>query len=323
MSGFIMMDLIYAVIKAAARIGGLLSNQQIMELASSRDLKDLLNRAKERYPALALNVTPTLREIEDLLLKAFRDEMDEFINASPGISPILQLIKREVEEGEATDLMKQYLGILDSESRGETPKRPGKEEKALAQLYTRGFDQEVKEAKLLFEKYGVPGLVDSVFVKHRTLKMLNEAEKLGRGTSEGLKEYLKLQVDIFNFVTLLRGIKNGIDRRALEEVLIFSGGSLSKEDITDVLKATDAEKALAFLVKAGLPKVESMRGMERAYETKISKILTRTYYKGYVNMGAIVGYLELRLREIKNLIRIANSLSRGLDPKRIAQDFIF
>jgi len=47
------------------------------------------------------------------------------------------------------------------------------------------------------------------------------------------------------------------------------------------------------------------------------------YYSNYISLGAIVGYLELKLREVRDLVRIANAVSRGLEPRRIAQDFIF
>lgn len=92
-------DPTYAVVRASARKGQLLSDQQLIDLTSSRDLKDFLNRVKERYPVLALNVTPPLKEVEDLLLKVFRDEVDEFIKMCPDMSPMLQLIKREIEGG--------------------------------------------------------------------------------------------------------------------------------------------------------------------------------------------------------------------------------
>jgi vacuolar-type H+-ATPase subunit C/Vma6 len=315
-----LVDLSYAVVKASARKGGLLSYQQLVELASSRDLKDFVNRVKERYPALALSATPTERELEDLLLKSFTDEVDEFIEACPDASAFLQLIKREVEEVEAAELMKQYLESLGSEGQEGTPKKQSMEG-VPHELSARGFDQEVKEARRIFEKYKVPGLVDSVFARYRIIKMLQAAKRF-RVTGK-IRGYLKLKVDVFNVATVLRGIRNGIDRKALEEVLIFDGGSLSKDSLKNVLKAADEEKALKLLVEAGLPRVENARALERAHELKIAKILTRMYYSNYISLGAIVGYLELKLREVRDLVRIANAVSRGLEPRRIAQDFIF
>jgi len=315
-------DLTYAVVKASARKGGLLSDQQFVELSSSRDLKDFVNRVKERYPVLVLNVTPTEKEIEDLLLRSFRDEVDEFIKYCAGASLILQLIKREVEEVEEAKIMKRYLEGLVSERQDGAPKKLSMEG-VPGQLSARGFDPEVEEARRIFEKYRVPGLVDSVFARYRILKMLKAAKRLKGDVAAGLGEYLRLKVDVFNIVTILRGIRNGIDRKALEEVLILGEGSLSKEVMRGALKAADEEKALALLEGAGLSKVEGARALERAYEMKIAKMLNRTYYGGYINMGAIVGYLELRLREVRNLVRIANAVSRGIEPKRIAQDFIF
>jgi len=319
---FKLTELSSAVVKASARKGQLLSDQQLSDLAASKDLNDFLNRAKERYPILASSVTPSLREVEDLMLKAFSSEVDEFIKVCPDASQILQLIKREVEEGEAVDLLKRYFGILGAEDKEGQPKKEGVEN-VIKQLSTKGFNLEVKEASHIFEKYKVPGMIDAVFARCRILKMLNAAKDLGGGSARQLREYLKLKVDVFNVVTVLRGIRNGIDRKALEEVLILHGGSLSKENLREALKQADVQKALTYLKGVGLPKVEGARAMERAYEEKVSNLLTRTYYNGYAGMGAIVGYLELRLREVRDLIRIANAISRGMDPRRIAQDFIF
>jgi vacuolar-type H+-ATPase subunit C/Vma6 len=309
------------VVRASARKGQLLSDQQLMDLATSRDLKELLNRIKERYPTLALNVTPSLKELEDLLLKDYRDEVDEFIKMCPGASPLLQLMKREIEEGEA-DLLKQHLGILSVEGTKGQPKKMGKED-VISQLSARGFGSEVKEANRIFEKYKVPAMVDSVFARYRILRMLDAAKNLGGGSAEQLREYLRLKIDVFNVITVLRGIRNGIDRKALEEVLIPRGGSVRREDLVNALKQADEGKALAYLKDMGLPKVEDVRAIERSFEKEVSKTLTHTYYHGYAGIGAIVGYLELKLREVKDLIRLANAISRGMEPKRVAQDFIF
>ena len=314
-------DPTYAVVRASARKGQLLSDQQLIDLASSRDLKEFLNRAKERYPALALNVTPSLKEVEDLLLKAFGEEVDEFIKMCPDASPILRLIKREIEGEEAVDLLKQHLGILGAEDKGQ-PKKGGKENVS-DQLSAMSFSLEVKEARRMFEKYKIPAMVDSVFARYRILKMFDAAKNLGGGSAKQLREYLRLKIDVFNVITVLRGIRNGIDRTALEEILIPRGGSVGKEDLVGALKQADEGKALAYLREVGLPKVEDVRAVERSYEKEISKTLTDTYYHGYADVGAIVGYLELRLREVRDLIRIANGISRGMEPKRIAQDFIF
>ena len=217
--------------------------------------------------------------------------------------------------------MKQYLeGVVSEKQEGS---KKASIQDVPSKLLARGFDPEVMEARRIYEKYKVPGLVDSVFARYRILKMLEAARKLKGDTAEGLKQYLRLKVDVFNIVTILRGMRNGIERKALEDVIIFTGGSLSKEVIKGALKAPDEEKALALFESVGFPKVEAARDMERTFERKIANILVSTYYGDYINMGAIVGYLELRLREVRNLIRIANGVSRGLEPKRIAQDFIY
>lgn len=315
-----MTDLTYAAVKASIRKGALLTDQQLVELASSRDLKDLLNRIKDRYACLA-NISPSLKPIEDTLTKSYGDEIDEFVRAAPDISPILKMARREVAEWEAVDLLKTQLGIIVQESR-EGQKKMSKEE-IIGQLISGGFASEVNEATQIYEKYKVPALIDTVFARQRIIKTIEAAVELDADVVEGLKEYLRLKIDVFNLDLVLRGIKNNIDRKALEEVLIYRGGSLPKELLLEALKQTDLDKVLSLMESAGLSKVESARALERVYEGKISKLMSRTYYSGYLESGAIMGYLELKFREIKDIVRVANSVSRGIDPKRIAQEFIF
>lgn len=315
-----MTDLTYAAVKASVRKGGLFTNQQLIDLASSRDLKDLLNRLKEKYPCL-VNVPPSLVALEGALIKSYADEIDEFARAAQDISPILMMARREVQEWEAVDLLKVQLGIIPQETT-EGQKRVSKEE-ALGRLSAGGFIREANEATRVYEKYKVPALIDSVFARARILRMMDEKLEMDDDVLEGLKEYLRLKVDFFNLDTLLRGIRNNIDHKALEELLIYRGGSLSSQLLKEALKQPDLDKVLSLLESAGLPKVDSPRALERVYEGRVSKMMSKTYYSGYVDTGAILGYLELRFREIKDIIRIANAVSRNIDPKRIAQDFIF
>ncbi|MDD1775779.1 MAG: V-type ATPase subunit, partial [Candidatus Methanomethylicus sp.] len=130
-------------------------------------------------------------------------------------------------------------------------------------------------------------------------------------------------IDLYNIVTIMRGLKNGADKKALEEILILNGGGINSQQLKEAIKSNDVQKALAYFEGIGLPKVDTPRELEKSYEVKIARTLNRAFYSGYMDIGAIVGYLELRMREIKNIIRIANAISRNIDPKKISQEFIF
>jgi hypothetical protein len=312
-------DLVFGAVKASSRKGELLTNKQIIDLVGSRDLKDLLNRVMDRYPFLA-SVSPSLIVIEESLLKSYKDEVREFIKVAPELAPVLRMALREVDEVEVTDAIKVQLGISAPES-AEVQRKISKEE-ALALIASKGFAIEVKDATDIYEKYKVPGLIDAVFARRRLLNLVSEDIGIAKDISEELRDYTRLKTDVFNVDILLRGIKNGIERKALAEVIIY-GGSLSKKLLQEALKQTDLKKVLSLIESAGLPKVDSPRALERYYESKISRLMNRTYYSGYLGAGAIMGYLELKYREIRNIIRIANAISLGIDPKRLAQDFIF
>jgi vacuolar-type H+-ATPase subunit C/Vma6 len=232
---------------------------------------------------------------------------------------LLHVIAKELEEDSATDLLKWKLGALDQSKLENVPKKMTKED-ALAAIVKMGFKDEAEEATKNFEKYSAPGFIDSVFVRSRLIKLLELIEK---GDFEGLNKYLKLKIDLYNIVTIMRGIKNGADKKALEQLVIANGGGINSQQLREAIKSSDVQKALAYLESTGLPKVDTVRELEKAYEVKIARTLNRTFYSGYMEIGAIVGYLELKMREIRNIIRIANAISRGIDPKKISQEFIF
>jgi len=289
-----------------------------MELASSKDLRDLVNRLKDHYPVLVSKLTLSVEELEELLLESFRGEADEFISAAPKAAHLLRLVKRESEEQDAIELLKQHLNILQPEDiRGH--KKVGKED-AMNQLAARGFSKEADDATHIYEKYKIPGLIDVVFERDRILAMFRAEKEVG--AMSGVGAYLKYKVDVFNTTLVLRGIRNGIDRKALEELLIPRGGGIDVTTLSNALKQSDVEKAVTFLESVGVSKVESARMVERAYEEKIPKMMTHVHYRGYLDIGAVLGYLELKLAEIRNVTRIANGVNRKLDPKVFTQDLI-
>jgi vacuolar-type H+-ATPase subunit C/Vma6 len=309
-------DLTSAVIKASARKGALLTDQQLIDLASSKDLKDLLNRVKERYPNLS-SVALTPKAIEEGFMESYKQEISEFQKVAPDISMILNIVRHEVDEWEAVELLKTQLGII-------APIGPTRsKEDTSALLNVMGFSIEAKKATLIYEKYKVPALIDSTFARQRIVDLSASLAKLGGNTKEKMKEYLNYKIDVFNLDLLIRGLKNDIDRKALAELLIYNGGSVKSQILKEAVKQPTIEKALTLIEGRGLPKVESARDLERYFEQKVSRLMSRTYYNGYVEVGAILGYLELKLREIRDIIRIANAISRGIEPKKIAQEFIF
>lgn len=315
-----MPDVIYASIKASARKAGLLTDQQFTEFASQKDLKDLINRLKARYPELGAISVPSLKEFEGALMRSFMTEVDEFIKVCPDACKILTLIKREADEEDAASLLKWSLGLGDAPKLRDQPKKLTKED-AQSILQAKGFEAEAKEGTRLFKKYAIPGLIDSVFVKFRLLGIIKAVQRMG-GAGEGIYDYVDLKVDLFNIITILRGIKNNVDPKAIEELLIFGVGKLGDEDLRKAVVSGNPQKALIYFGSISMPKAEGARDLEKAYEKMIASNLDRTYYNGFAEIGALIGYLELKLKEIIKLIRIANAVERSIDAKRAIQDYL-
>ncbi|MGQ9759633.1 MAG: V-type ATPase subunit [Candidatus Methanomethylicaceae archaeon] len=301
----------FAVVRASARKGDLLTDQQIIDLASSKDLKELVNKIKDRYPALLnISVLITSEAVEETLLKSFCDEVEEFIEVFPKARDVLKILRQEVEEAKAARILVEELKEGKKKSYGDT----------IAKLEEMGFEDEAREGERIFARYGIPGLVTSAFARCRLLKTFRVLKDYKAEVSKVLTGYLSLKVDQFNLATLLRGIKNDIRRDALEELLILGRGTIKDHLLKDAVKAPDVKKALSILGISSYQ--EDLRSIERAIERKIRGVLTRAYYEGYTDLAAVVGYLELKRLEVINITRIANCISRGIEPKRILQEFI-
>lgn len=307
-----MAEISYAVVKAAARKGQLLTEQQILDLASSKDLKEVINKLKERYPSLlTLGPTPDIEAFEKTLFESFCEEVEEFVKIFPKAGKILKLFEQEIEEGKAAQELIEVI-------------REGKEKgyrEVVSKLRQMGFDDEIKEGERVFQKYGVPGLVSSAFARCRLLKLKKFLMKYNASVSEVLKEYVEFKIDEFNLHTLIRGIKNEIRRDALEELIIANGGRFRDRLIKEAVKSQDIKKAVSALGYGTYQ--DDLRFLERELERRVKRVLTRAFYNGYIDLPAAIGYLELKKVEVINLVRIANCISRGIEPKKISSDFLF
>ncbi|MBC7112958.1 MAG: V-type ATPase subunit [Candidatus Methanomethyliales bacterium] len=307
-----MEEVSYAVVKAAARKGRLLSEQQILDLASSKDLKEITNKLKEDYPSLlTLSVPLNFEGFEKAMFEALHKEVEEFVEVLPKAGGILRLLEQEMEEGKASQELIEAL----------MEKKEKEYKDIVSRLHQMGFDEEIKESERIFQKYGVPGLIVSAFTRCRLLKLRRFLKKCKEGVSDVLAEYIGLKVDEFNLTTIIRGIKNDIRRDALEELLIPEGRRFNYKLLREAAKAPDVKKAVVALGCGGFQ--EDLRALERELERDLRGVLTRAYYGGYTNLAAVIGYLELKKTEVMNIIRIANCISRGIEPRRIVSEFLF
>ncbi|MEM4656964.1 MAG: V-type ATPase subunit [Candidatus Methanosuratincola sp.] len=308
-----MSDPVYTVVKASARKGRLLTREQFLELSYSKDLKELANKLKERVPTLE---SPALsaKALEGELFSAYLAEVDEFIKTSDKLTKVLSFFKREVTDTKKAEILKTALA----------ENLPDKQKEDLfLSLKSEGFEREVEAASRVFMKYRVPGLVDAVFAKQRILDLTEDVGELGREARSGLIDFIKTKVDYFNSITIIRGIKNEVPTGAIRDLLIYQLGNIPEEKLSEATKQGDAEKAAAFLLSILSSKGTAARDLEKLYEEKLVKNAERAYYRNYSNLAAVFSYFELKLRETKNLIRLANIIERGMDPKRSVQEFIY
>jgi len=306
-------DPVYTVVKASARKGRLLTREEFLELSYSKDLKELANKLKEKVPTLEVPAL-SAKALEASLYSAYLAEVDEFTKTSDRLKKALSFFKREVTDTERAEALKSALA-------GNLPEK--QREEPLIRLKAEGFDREVEASSKAFMKYRIPGLVDVAFARQRILDLCEDIGKLGREARTGLTDFVKTKVDYFNSMTIIRGLKNGVPSAAISELLIYQLGSIPDERLNEATKQGDSEKAAAFLLSTLSSKGSGARDLERLYEERLGKNAERAYYRNYSNLAAVFSYLELKLRETKNLIRLANIIEREMDPKKSVQEFIY
>lgn len=291
-----MSDVVYTAIKASAKRSRMLSERQLIELTSSRDLNELISKLRGIYPELT-EVKPDSKIIEEKLLELFYNEINEFIKIVPYYKDLLELLKQEFEEEEIA--------------------------KTVIEKYKKGLLSEIIELKPNEEfkkiiEYEVPGVTISFIAKNRILKFIKLAKKYD--IYNKIKDYISLKIDEYNILTIIRGIKNNIRKDILTSLIILEGGKIDRKILFEALKEENIDKALSIL---GMEKYkDNQRAIERDFEKKLIPILKKIYYEDYVGLGEIIAYIEMKKIEIKNIIRIAISIERGITPSTIVQEFI-
>jgi vacuolar-type H+-ATPase subunit C/Vma6 len=289
-------DVVYTAIKASAKRSRMLSERQLIELTSSRDLNELISKLRGIYPELT-EVKPDSKIIEEKLLELFYNEINEFIKIVPYYKDLLELLKQEFEEEEIA--------------------------KTVIEKYKKGLLSEIIELKPNEEfkkiiEYEVPGVTISFIAKNRILKFIKLAKKYD--IYNKIKDYISLKIDEYNILTIIRGIKNNIRKDILTSLIILEGGKIDRKILFEALKEENIDKALSIL---GMEKYkDNQRAIERDFEKKLIPILKKIYYEDYVGLGEIIAYIEMKKIEIKNIIRIAISIERGITPSTIVQEFI-
>jgi len=288
-------DVVYTAIKASAKRSRMLSERQLIELTSSRDLNELISKLRGIYPELT-EVKPDSKIIEEKLLELFYNEINEFIKIVPYYKDLLELLKQELEEEIAKTVIEKYKKGLLSE---------------IIELKPN------EEFKKIIE-YEVPGVTISFIAKNRILKFIKLAKKYD--IYNKIKDYISLKIDEYNILTIIRGIKNNIRKDILTSLIILEGGKIDRKILFEALKEENIDKALSIL---GMEKYkDNQRAIERDFEKKLIPILKKIYYEDYVGLGEIIAYIEMKKIEIKNIIRIAISIERGITPSTIVQEFI-
>ncbi|MEM2743243.1 MAG: hypothetical protein QXF54_04510, partial [Candidatus Methanomethylicaceae archaeon] len=131
----------YVAVMAAARKSRMLTEQQMIEFLSLKNIEELINRIKDYYQ-ITIQTPLNIERIEEEFIEKFYKEVEEFIEKLPSRRKLLKLIIREFEDER---IARKIIELRN------------KEKEYLNKLREMEYDEEIKECENILS-YGIPGL---------------------------------------------------------------------------------------------------------------------------------------------------------------------
>jgi V/A-type H+-transporting ATPase subunit C len=167
----------------------------------------------------------------------------------------------------------------------------------------------------------------------------NESLKKEFLTDGILFSYLNLELDLINLLTALRYVHAPGERKQLLERIgtdrmesqFFGPGRLPLTQLVQVAEQQTIEAAVDVLVGTPyeIPLTEGLRAFARSgrlseFERQLNRFkldwASKLIYKDPLGIGVVLGYLELKTNEVRNLRWAAQGIHLGLKPDSILSE---
>ena len=145
---------------------------------------------------------------------------------------------------------------------------------------------------------------------------LNEAAERSHGAARGaVLELVRLELDIYNVVLVLRGVFNyGLNFNKLRLLMVPFGEHAGIGELESIRAAADIVNAVS-LVPSGLlgrdEEPQTADDIETAMWRTLHRTAHRRYYTSVLDFGAVAAFYYIKRTELRNLITISEHIRYG------------
>jgi len=200
-------------------------------------------------------------------------------------------------------------------------------EEAVEELRRTFLAPDASLAYRIWEERRDLSALDSAVSKAFYTKLLKAFKKTPRGGRGDLKEFIALEVDGYQILTLLRAKTWGLPAPQTRELLLDEQVNLTRDFIDDAVEAEDIGEVVKMLantpyrrlVAGGAEGLAVISSLEEAFKKELYRKAGKLYKAKPFSMAITIATVLLKELEARNLTAIAIGLVEGLRPSVIAQ----
>ena len=264
----------------------------------------------------------SVREIEQTLSEHRREEIEDVAGIVPD-SELVDLFRLKFDYHSAkvmvkSDGAKRYL--LSDEGRVEAEELFAAFTKNEMTLLPDNLAEAITEAKSMLARTGNPCLADLILDRAYYAEMLETAQRTGNSF---IMDYVRLLIDSVNLKVLIRSKMAGKRPEIMAE-LLFEGGSLLKEHLTECAESDD--QIIALFTSAGLGSAAekglavlsggSMTEFELCLDNTINEYLSDAVRIGF-GPAAVISYLAGVENEVMTMRIILTGRLMGISQEAL------
>ena len=327
---------VYASVKAYSKKGNLLSRSDFQTLAESRDLDELMTRIKNTTYADAVSGVqkPYTSQGIESALRGHLAEVHHSITRTAGDSASmldayymrfmitnLKVILKGKVLGKKQENLEKYLNLRAEElarQRDVVVKAlVAKDlEEAVASLGSAKFGEEISKAASAYSSSKNIQIFDTYFDKI-IYKQLGKAIQNTR--KRDVTRLVGMDVDFYNLLSVVRGKLWGLDDAQIEDLIVSSTPSISRDLLGRMIAAASIHDAFAelsstryrMLIPDAEGELDAVAQFERAFEMAIYAASARAFTRMF-SLATIIGITKLTSYEVRNMAAIAYAVEQSI-----------
>ncbi len=341
------LDHVYAIAKSFGIKGQLLPFSYLEELAESRSVDEYVDK---------LRITPygqhlaELRKpydqlaIEKALKKHVIDVHYRIVNVVPRaellsvyfyryIASDTKAVLRAKAMGRSFEEIQQGLDLYAEELLGVRDEvvraaAAASLEEAVEELKRTFLEPDVTLAYRIWEEKKDLSALDSAVDKAFYTKLLKAFKKTPRGSRKDLKEFIALEIDGYQILTLLRAKTWGLPAPQTRELLLEEQISITRDFVDEALEVESLGDVIQLLsntpyrrlVAGEAEGVAAISTLEEAFRKELYRKASKIFKTKPFSLAVILATVLLKELEARNLTTIAIGLVEGLQPSVILQN---